>query len=155
MRAVNPIPAWLSICWLLPLGTWWSTKMWLLPQPMSAPLGVFSKQALVALITVQLLTICLFSAYWPSRSTSIAMSLAPSWPLLAVLGLGAGASATNLAGSQVAAFAVGFAVVSGSRFAREKSSEPELIQLVVACIGVGAAMLTWILRDYWTGWISP
>ena len=155
MQALNPIPAWLSICWLVPLGTWWSTRMWLLPQAMSAPLGVVSKQALAILITVQLLTICLFSTSWPSRSTSIAMSLAPSWPLLAVMGLGAGASVTNLAGSQVAAFAVGFAVVSGSRFAREKVPDPKLTRLVVACLGVGAAMLAWILRDYWTGWISP
>lgn len=152
---MNPIPAWLSICWLAPLGTWWSMKMWLLPQPLSAPLGVFSKQALVTLITVQLLTICLFSAYWPTRSTSIVMSLAPAWPVLAILGLGAGASATNLAGSQFAAFAAGFAVVSGSRFAREKGTDAELTRLVVASIGVAAAMLTWVLRDYWTGWINP
>lgn len=154
MRSVIVAPVFVAVAVSIPVATWWLLQLpGLSPVASTGALGA-STQALQVLIVLQLLSVCLLYRYWMHSMSTIALTLIPTWPLVAMLGLAAGAPLTEIVVSQLLLLAIAFVLTLGAarldKLLREHSAKDTLH----AIVGIGAAALAWSFRSDWLGWLG-
>ena len=161
MRNVSATPAVLTIAYLVPVSIWWFAQTSLLLQASNPVFVPFSINVLQTLSVVQILCLCLFVPHWvrpqlgmTHDATTIATSLLPAWPLVAMLGLATGIPATALIATQAVAASIGLAVAGIAMVVQRLRMSAEVLRLSQACLGLAAATLAWLLRSEWLQWLT-
>lgn len=166
MRSLAAAPGLVAMGYLIPVSGWWFTQLPGLLEKHSPSVAGISLQALQATLILQLIVVTLFSPLWSASRNeqpawrnaivtpglSVALSILPAWPLLAMLCLASVAPFSKLAQVQVAVLAAGLAVALLARGFRNFEFGVEATRLLQAFLGLVAATLAWIFRHAWWQW---
>lgn len=146
MRRLSPIPAVVTLLWLVPAGTAWLAELSMmspLPGPALAPASL---DALHVVLLAQCLSLVLFAPQW--QAAAVPTALLPAWPLLALLGYATGVTLITLMITQLFAAAAGLLVVAVTAPLRRPAGG-DTLRLARASAGLVAAAIAWLLRDAW------
>lgn len=152
MRQLSAAPSLVAFIYLVPISTWWLTELSIMPEPASPVLATFSSVVLKTLVTTQMLSLCLFVTRW--SPVSIATSLLPAWPVLALLGLAAGITLGSLAITQAIIATTGILICGVAMMLRRILPDSEVMHLSFSVLGLAVAVLAWFLRGYWLQWVA-
>ena len=154
MRNMIVAPVFVAAAFSIPVATWWLLQLpGLSPVASTGTLGA-SIQALHILIVLQLLSVCLLYRYWMHSMSMIALTLIPTWPLVAMLGLAAGAPLTEVVVSQLLLLAIALVLTLGATRLDKSLREHSAKDTLHAIVGIGAAALAWSFRSDWLGWLA-
>jgi hypothetical protein len=152
---MSATPALLTLTYLIPVSTWWFTQLSV--QPSSS--GLFSLRVLETLLITQLLCLSLFLPQWieskdeiRQHATSIAASLLPCWPLIALLWLATGVSVLALVVWQVVAVVIGLAVALVALALQRFRVDDEPLRLMQSSLGLVAATFVFVTSADWLQW---
>lgn len=151
----------LTITWLVPLSAWWFGQLFVLSPVTSPAVAHLSLQAVQTVLVAQVLCICLFAPHWiepdssiANNGSTVAASLLPAWPLIAVLWLASGVSVAALAGTQLLAGGIGLALILIATGVRRSAARGEMLRMLQTSLGVTAASIAWLLHETWLQWLT-
>ena len=168
MWNIMATPGLVAIGCLIPVSSWWIIQLSGHLEKLSPATGNVSLQAIQAILILQLLSVSLFSPHWAVEShqqsphrfafvqTGVAVisSVLPAWPLLAMLSLASGVSASKFGKAEAVVLATGVTIAMVARSFQELNFGAELTRLSQSFLGLVAATLVWVFRFDWFRWIG-
>ena len=161
-------PGLVAIGCMIPVSGWWIIQLSGHLEKHSPAIGNVSLQAILAILLLQFLSVSLFSPYWAAESheqsphrfafvqtgVSVISSVLPAWPLLAMLSLASGVSASIFGKAEAVVLATGITIALIARSFQELNFRPEITRLSQSFLGLVAATLVWVFRFDWFHWIG-
>lgn len=168
MWKIAATPGLVAIGCMIPVGSWWFAQLTGLVKIHSPTIGDVSVQAIQAMLILQLLSVCLFSPHWAAGAyerspqqpacvhigTSVIAAILPAWPLLAILALASGVSASQTAMGEASLLAAGFALALFARAFQNQRISAEISRLSLGILGLVTATLAWLFRLEWFDWLG-
>lgn len=167
MPGIAMTPSFVTIGCLLPASVWWLSLLSGHFQIYNPAIGDINLQALQIILTLQLVSVSLFSPFWATDTDagsahataltramiSTTSAVLPAWPLLAMLSLASGVSAGKIGKAQVLVFFAGIAMTLFAYGLRQLKLTTETRHVAVSLVGVVAAILFWVFRLDWFRWV--
>jgi hypothetical protein len=161
-------PGLVAIGCTIPVSSWWFIQLTGLIDIHSQAIGDVSIQAMHAILILQFLSVCLFCSYWAGEShdrssrqpalvqiaPSVVATVLPAWPLLAMLSIAGGISASQIIMAEASLFTAGLAVALIARAMHNLNLNTEINRLLPSVLGLASATLFWLFRTDWFDWVG-
>jgi len=163
VRKLTALPALIAIGCVITVAGWWLMQVSLVAGTNATAIHAISLRAMRVIFLLQMLSTSLFAPLWLGRPsgqaathsfTSVLSALFPAWPLLALLWLATGISATAMAGTETMVLGAALVVALLARGIQHLVLDTEINRLLQTSLGIAAATATWLFRGEWLQWIA-